>query len=472
MKCNIPNFEFFNSFLMNIKWIVFLYFVINSYNLISQVSIIKSNEKQCTYKNVGGNFTDVLPLNFGYRWLSFPRMERGGDDPYSTESVLMNLNVYPAKAFTLYPALTTTPFKQWIIPPPPNSPYWYGALDNVVSTSGYKLYIGQSSGMQPKITLYGARLHPDTELNIPGGGAKKDLGYFIEEAQYPWDAFPYDLYNTYLTSIQAQKWTMVKDEYAEGWIITGSVTPIRYGDMVIVKTNKQGSIGFEWNDPDESEEDVELPELQYYSYIEQADYTPFFVETDDESDIGEIAILVDGICMGANVRMPEDTLVEVNGYFDELPVGAVVEFETWNGLKSKPIKKDGYIVRNNKTGKKEKRNVYIGEKQDYYMISLKSGEVFEVPDEVSLISCQPNPFNSSTTITMQLNSDQRVWVEIYNIRGLKVKTLVNGDLPGGYYEVQWNGDNDGGTKVKEGVYFYKIRTGGGTELTDKIVLID
>jgi hypothetical protein len=417
-------------------------------------------------------FTDILGLNYGYRWLSFPRMYRVGNDPYSSENVLMNLNVYPAKAFTLYPALATTPFKQWVTPPPPNQPYWNGILNEVYSTNGYKLYIGQSSGMQPKITLYGARLHPDTELNIAGEGAKQDLGYFIEEAQYPWDAFPSDLYNNYLTSIQAQKWTMVKDEYAEGWIITGSVTPIRYGDMVIVKTNQQGSIGFEWNDPDESEEEVILPEPQYYSYTDQADYTPFFVETDAESDIAEIAVMVDGVCMGANVRMPEDTLVEVNGYFDELPDGSVVEFETWNGLKSKPVKKDGYIVRNNKTGKQEKRNVYIGEKQDYYMISLKAGEVFEVPDAVSLISCQPNPFNSSTTITMQLNCEQRVWVEMYDIRGLKVKTLLNGDLPGGYYEVIWNGDNDSGTKVKEGIYFYKIRTGSGTELTDKIVLID
>jgi hypothetical protein len=351
-------------------------------------------------------------------------------------------------------------------------PHWFGELENVVSTSGYKLYIGQSSGLQPNISLYGARLHPDTELTIAGGGAKQDLGYFIEEAQYPWDAFPSDLYNNYLTSIKAQKWTMEKDEYAEGWIITGSVTPIRYGDMVIVKTNLQNEVEFEWNDPDESEEDVELPEPQNYTWEEQADYTPFYVETDASSDIVEIAVKVDGECKGAVVRKSGDTLVEVNGYFDELPVGSVVEFETWNGLKSKPVKKDGYIVRNNKTGKKEKRNVYIGEKQDYYMISLKAAEIFEIPDEVSLISCQPNPFNSSTTITMQLNSDQRVWVEIYNIGGLKVKTLLNGDLPGGYYEVKWNGDNDSGTKVKEGIYFYKIRTGNGTVVTDKIVLIN
>lgn len=454
---------------MQKELIISIFLLVNCYNLYSQENPVSSKEKSNIEKQVNEDFNDAFPLNYGWRWLSFPRMYRVGNEPYSSESVLMNLSVYPAKAFTLYPALALEPKKEWILLP---QPHWDGNLDLVQSTTGYKLYIGQSSGMPPKITLYGARLHPDTELTIAGEGAQQDLGYFIEEAQYPWDAFPATLYNNYLTQIKAQKWTMVKDENTEGWLITGSVTPIRYGDMVIVKTNQDEPYTFQWNDPDESEEDVELPEPQNYTWEEQADYTPFFVETDATSDIAEIAILVDGVCMGANVRIPDDTLVEVNGYFEELQVGAVVEFETWNGFKSKTVKKDGYVVQNNKTGIKEKRNIYIGEKQDYYMISLKDDEVFEIPDAVSIISCQPNPLHTSVTISIQMNSEQKIWIEVYDISGGKVKTLMDGYLPGGYYEVQWSGDNDIGTKVKEGIYFYKIKTESGTEVTEKIVLID
>ncbi|MBM3436420.1 MAG: WD40 repeat domain-containing protein, partial [Bacteroidetes bacterium] len=58
----------------------------------SNISVI-----QCAWDKIG--------LNYGYRWLSFPRMERYGNDPFSSESVLENLNVYPAKAFTLYHGL-------------------------------------------------------------------------------------------------------------------------------------------------------------------------------------------------------------------------------------------------------------------------------------------------------------------------------------------------------------------------------
>jgi len=426
-------------------------------------------------KGNSAEIPDTLFLNYGYRWLSFPRMERYGNDPFSSESVLENLSVYPAKAFTLYHGLYpdfpyNTYYKRWVLTP---QPHWEGSnLDLVQSTSGYKLYIGQSSGMPPKITLKGARLHPDTELTIPGEGAKQDLGYFIEEAQYPWDAFPADLYNNYLTSIQAQRWTMVKDENTEGWLITGSVTPIRYGDMVIVKTNQEDPYTFQWNDPEESEEDVELPEPQNYTWEEQADYTPFFVETDSTSDIAEIAVKIDGECKGAAVRMEGDTLVEVNGYFEELPAGAVVEFETWNGLKAAPVEKDGYVVYNNITHKKEKRNIYVGERQDYYMVSLKSGEVYEVPDAISHVTCQPNPFGNETTITMRLNTGQQIWMEVYDINGSKIKTLLEGNLPGGYYEVKWLGDSEGGNKVGKGIYFYKIKTGAGTEISDKIVLIN
>ena len=75
------------------------------------------------------------------------------------------------------------------------------------------------------------------------------------------------------------------------------------------------------------------------------------------------------------------------------------------------------------------------------------------------------------TLSLILNIDQHITAEIHDIGGEKIKTLVDGVLPGGYYEVYWNGDTESGIRVKDGVYFYKIRTGNGTELTDKIILI-
>jgi DNA-binding beta-propeller fold protein YncE len=412
--------------------------------------------------------TDVLGLNFGWRWISFPRMERYAfnDDPVHPVPIMKNASFYPGFYFTLWSQNPT--YKKIFNPNMPDP--WSGLLYEVYSTLGYKYEAPPADLPQPRQTLTGARLHPECPIGLPASGGEKWIGYFIEEAQYPWQAFPADVYNNKLTMIQAQYWTMVKIPPG-GWLVTNKVKPIRYGDMVIVKTNLTQSETFIWNNPNDSQEDVEIPQPQAYTWEEKADYTPFYIETESTGDIAEIAVMVDGVCRGATVRNPGDTLTEVAGYFEGLPVGSVLEFETWNGLKSSPVERNGYVVYNPTVKKKEKRNIYVGEKQDYYLVSFKAGEVFEIPDDISHVTCGPNPFRDETILTMRLNNEQHIAVEVYNIQGVKIKTLLNSDLPGGYYEVIWNGDNEKVTRVKEGVYFYKIKAGNGTIVTDKIILI-
>jgi hypothetical protein len=416
---------------------------------------------------------DVLPLNFGWRWISFPRMERYAfaDDPVHPVPIMKNASFYPSYYFTLW---SQNPMYKKIHNPNMPDP-WSGLLYEVKSTKGYKYEAPPADLPQPKQTLTGARLYPECPVGLPAPGAEIWIGYFIEKSQYPWDAFPSAIYNGPggLTRIQAQYWTMDKITSPGGgwgWVISGKVTPIKYGDMVIIRyTGPLNS--FKWNNPDASEEDKIVPKPQAYTWEEKADYIPFYIETDSTSDMAEIAVMVNGVCMGATVREPGDTLVEVDGYLGELPVGAVVEFETWNGLKSTQVERNGYVVYDPSKQKKEKRNIYVGERQDYYMVSFKAGEVFEIPDDISRITCGPNPFRDEMILTMLLNSDQHIALEVYNIQGEKIKTLLNSDLPGGYYEVIWKGDNESGSKVKEGVYFYKIQSGNGTIVTDKIILI-
>ncbi|MCD4729318.1 MAG: T9SS type A sorting domain-containing protein, partial [Bacteroidales bacterium] len=404
------------------------------------------------------NITEKLQLNPGLHWISFPRLERYGNEEVPTIPVLERYN-YPNSDFSLEDRYGVE--KKHI------SGEWEGNLNYINSTRGYIFDMEATDGEPPHIGLYGAMLDPETEITIPAG-VKEWIGYFLPDAQYPWDAFPDELYNGSLVSIKAQYWAMSKDQ-TDGWIISGKVKPIKYGDMVIVRTTED--VTFIWDPPIGQEDDIEIPAPQNYTWDEKKDYTPFYIETDSTSDIIEIAVKVDGETKGATVRQPGDTLVEVDGYILDIPAGAVVEFETWNGYKSTPVNKDEYIVYNPFTKSKEKRKIYTGERQPYYKISFKQGEVFEYPDDISHITCQPNPFNSETTLTMRLNMPQLVWIEIYNISGAKVKTLLEGELPGGYYETTWYGDNDQGNKVEKGIYFYKVRTGSGTVVSNKIVLI-
>ncbi len=82
----------------------------------------------------------------------------------------------------------------------------------------------------------------------------------------------------------------------------------------------------------------------------------------------------------------------------------------------------------------------------------------------------PNPFNPSTSIDYTLNTTGKVKLEIYNILGKKVKTLVNSKIVAGAHSIQWDGTNAAGKLVPSGVYFYKLEMDNMVQ-TRKMMLI-
>lgn len=82
----------------------------------------------------------------------------------------------------------------------------------------------------------------------------------------------------------------------------------------------------------------------------------------------------------------------------------------------------------------------------------------------------PNPFNPETTISFTLTKRAKVSVNIYNISGQKVKTLVNDVRPAGTNNVTWNGTDNNNNPVSSGVYMYKIKNGRHTS-TKKMILM-
>jgi len=72
---------------------------------------------------------------------------------------------------------------------------------------------------------------------------------------------------------------------------------------------------------------------------------------------------------------------------------------------------------------------------------------------------RPNPFNPSTTINYDLAENSAVVLEIYNILGERVNTLVDSYQPAGRYEIVWNGRDVNGRNVASGIYLYRLRAG-------------
>ena len=80
-----------------------------------------------------------------------------------------------------------------------------------------------------------------------------------------------------------------------------------------------------------------------------------------------------------------------------------------------------------------------------------------IPEVFALHNNYPNPFNPVTNIGYDIPELSRVSIDIYNIAGNKVKTLVSREHQPGRYKVQWNATNESGAPVATGMYIYKIR---------------
>lgn len=76
------------------------------------------------------------------------------------------------------------------------------------------------------------------------------------------------------------------------------------------------------------------------------------------------------------------------------------------------------------------------------------------PRAIELLGNYPNPFNASTTIGYSLSEESHVEIEIYDLMGRKIETLLQALQPPGRHNVVWNPDN-----ISTGVYFYRIRSG-------------
>ncbi|MCF7913247.1 MAG: carboxypeptidase regulatory-like domain-containing protein [Candidatus Cloacimonetes bacterium] len=86
------------------------------------------------------------------------------------------------------------------------------------------------------------------------------------------------------------------------------------------------------------------------------------------------------------------------------------------------------------------------------------------------LSNYPNPFNPVTTISFAITDAGYTTLNIYNISGQKIATLVAESLTAGVYNVSWNGTANSGSQVASGMYFYRLQSGGNT-VTNKMVLM-
>lgn len=114
--------------------------------------------------------------------------------------------------------------------------------------------------------------------------------------------------------------------------------------------------------------------------------------------------------------------------------------------------------------------------QDIFVVEFDTGTASGVGDTPGSrsglsLSSYPNPFNPSTTVRYTIPTSGAVTLAIYDVRGARVATLVNGAVQGaGPHAVAWNGRTDDGVPVSSGAYFARIEHNGATE-SRKLLLL-
>jgi hypothetical protein len=94
-----------------------------------------------------------------------------------------------------------------------------------------------------------------------------------------------------------------------------------------------------------------------------------------------------------------------------------------------------------------------------------------IPQKPLLFHNLPNPFNESTIISYWLPNTQRVTLNVFNLNGKEVRTLINKkSFNVGRHQVIWDGSDRNGKKVASGIYVYQLLTGDVIE-TKKMMLL-
>jgi len=99
------------------------------------------------------------------------------------------------------------------------------------------------------------------------------------------------------------------------------------------------------------------------------------------------------------------------------------------------------------------------------------GAKFETPKTFGILSNYPNPFNGATTICFSLKNSASVRVEIFDLSGRKVATLLEKRLPAGENSVNWNGQNDTYRSVPSGTYLCRLVVNGKPVHVHKLIYL-
>ncbi len=182
-----------------------------------------------------------------------------------------------------------------------------------------------------------------------------------------------------------------------------------------------------------------------------------------------VAVGGDDSYEGVLVRVEDVTVTDDNP--DDWAVASTGECRVgrWGGYSYVPVIGDELHVTGVVGALADQRKIQPRDDDDIeYASGTSDGET---PAAVSLSQNLPNPFGAGTGITYTLPRDGDVLLQVYNVAGKLVRTLVDGRQPAGRWSVAWDGLDAEGHPAAGGVYFYRL-TAGGKTIAKRMVLLE
>ncbi len=102
-------------------------------------------------------------------------------------------------------------------------------------------------------------------------------------------------------------------------------------------------------------------------------------------------------------------------------------------------------------------------------VNVKNGHS-TIPKEFILSQNYPNPFNPETIIEYSIPEYSVIDLSIYDVSGRKIKTLIHTKQNPGFHQIKWDGRDEAGQEVPNGIYFYHFRTDSFSDIRRMIFI--
>jgi hypothetical protein len=338
---------------------------------------------------------------------------------------------------------------------------WYGALTELDPTQMYILQMSEPA----TLTITGVPVDVATRpIDLITGW--NWIGYL---PQYSGDVeTAFASVSDFATFVQSQS-SGTANNYGEyGWY--GALTTLEPGSGYLLEMSDTGTLTY----PEFSgtarlgmnKQPVLLNDTTAdwnFNYAEFQFIGAITVSIEDREDnVGDlVGAFVNGECRGIAERMYfpyDDSYMYILQVYSNIE-GEELTFKYYDSVNDEVVEYRESITFEN--------YMVVGDGFDTYALSSVD---MPAPDDYNLEDAYPNPFNPSTELSFSIMDAGNITLNIYDMMGRLVNTLVDGHLENGYHSVIWDGIDSNGNAVSSGMYIYALQ-GEGLSITKKMVLM-